>query len=181
MKRKGILVQPPQKKGKAMAQETIDLVHDFYQNDEYSRQLPGKKDYMSIQKGVHKQKQLVLCNLHELSVAFKERSLDVKIEFSKFCILCSKWCVIAGSSEAHSICVCTTQWNTILLADALNWEVTYKDLANKVVRDPPNGECIMHRFTNCPGTNTLHKFLEGELSDIDPNFQFHYLQWQTTA
>ena len=164
-----------------MAQETIDLVHDFYENDEYSRQLPGKKGYMSIQKSVHKQKQLILCNLHELFVAFKERKPDVKIGFSKFCILCSKWCVIAGSSEAHSICVCTTQWNTILLADALNWEVTYKDLANKVVRDPPNGECIMHCCTNCPGTNTLHKFLEVELSDIDPNFPFHYLQWQTTA
>ena len=92
-----------------MAQETIDLVHDFYENDEYSRQLPGKKGYMSIQKSVHKQKQLILCNLHELFVAFKERNPDVKIGFSKFCILCSKWCVTAGSSGAHSICVCTTQ------------------------------------------------------------------------
>ena len=45
MQRKGILAQPPQKKGKAMAQETIDLVHDFYENDEYSRQLPGKKGF----------------------------------------------------------------------------------------------------------------------------------------
>ena len=58
--RKGILAQPSQKKGKAMAQETIDLVHAFYEDDEYSRQLPRKKDYASIQKGVHKQKQLVL-------------------------------------------------------------------------------------------------------------------------
>ena len=54
--RKGILAQPSQKKGKAMAQETIDLVHAFYEDDEYSRQLPRKKDYVSIQKGVHKQK-----------------------------------------------------------------------------------------------------------------------------
>ena len=28
------------------------------------------------------------------------------------------------------------------------------------------------RCTNCPGTNALHKFLEEELSDIDPDFQF---------
>ena len=85
-----------------MAQETTDLVHAFYEDDEYSRQLPGKKDYVSIQKGVHKQKQLVLCNLHELLVAFKERNPDVKIGFSKFCTLCPKWCVIAGSSGTHS-------------------------------------------------------------------------------
>ena len=35
----------------------------------------------------------------------------------------------------------------------------------------------MHNCTNCPETNTLHKFLEDE---IDPYFQFHYSQWQTT-
>ena len=31
-----------------------------------------QKNYVSIQKGVYKQKWLVLCNLHELFVAFKE-------------------------------------------------------------------------------------------------------------
>ena len=39
---------------------------------------------------------------------------------------------------------------------------------------------MMHRSTNCPGTNVLRKFLEEELSDNDPDFQFHYSQWQTT-
>ena len=67
-----------------------------------------------------------------------------------------------------------------MLVDALNWEVTYKDLVNKVVCDPSNRECMMHHCTNCPKTNELRKFLEEELSDIDPDFQFHYSQWQTT-
>ena len=128
---------------------------------------------MSIQKDVHKQKWLVLCSLHELFAAFKERNPDVKIGFSKFCTLRPKWCVIAGSSGTHSVCVCTNQ-NTILLVDALNWEVTYKDLVNRVVCDPSN--CC----SNCPGTNAFRKFLEDELSDIDRDFQFHYSQWQTT-
>ena len=131
----------------------------------------GKKDYISIQKGVHKQKWLVLCNLHELFVAFKERNPDVKIGFSKFCTLHPKWCVIAGSSGTHPYV--STHQNTILLVDALNWEVTHKDLVNKVVCDPSNCESMMHRCSNCPGTNTLHKFLEEELSDMDCNFQFH--------
>ena len=39
---------------------------------------------------------------------------------------------------------------------------------------------MMHRCTNCPGTNALCKFLEEELSDIDLDFQFHNSQWQTT-
>ena len=118
--RKEILAQPSQKKGKTMAQETIDLVHAFYKDDEYSRQLPRKKDYVSIQKGVRKQKRLVLCNLHELFVAFKERNPDVKIGFSKFCTLHPKWWFIAGSSGTHLLCFCTTHQNTILLVDALN-------------------------------------------------------------
>ena len=65
-----------------MAQETIDFVHTFYVDDEYSRQLPGEKDYVNIQKSVRKQRQLVLCNLYELFVAFKERNPDVKIGYS---------------------------------------------------------------------------------------------------
>ena len=89
-------------------------------------------------------------------------------------------CVIAGSSGTHSVCVCITHQNTISLVHALNWEVTYKDLVNNVVCDPLNRECIMHHCINCPGTNALCKFLEEELSDIDPDFQFHYPQWQTT-
>ena len=35
-----------------MAQET--KVHAFYKDDEYRRQHPRKKHYVSIQKGVHK-------------------------------------------------------------------------------------------------------------------------------
>ena len=167
-----------------MAQETIDLVHAFYEDDEYSRQLPGKKDNVSIKKGVHEQKWLVPCNLHELFVAFKGRNPHVKIQFSTFCTLRPKWWVIAGSSGTHSVCVCTTHQNTvsskILLVDPLNWKLTYKDLVNKVVCDPSNRECMTHRCTNCPGTIALRKFLEEELNDIDPDFQFHYSQWQTT-
>ena len=33
--------------------------------------------------------------------------------------------------------------------------------------DPSNRECMMHNYTNCPETSTLHKFLEDE---IDPYF-----------
>ena len=87
----------------------------------------------------------------------------MKIGFSKFCILHPKWCGTAGSSGTHSACACTTHQNVILFVDALNWEVIYKDLVNKVV-------CDLSNQVN------LCKFLEEELSDIDPDFQFHYSQ-----
>ena len=132
-----------------MAQGTIDFVHNFYEDDEYSRQLPGEKNFVSMQKGAHKQKRLVLSNLHELLVAFNKRNPDVKIGLSKFCTLCPKWCVIPASSETHLVCVCTTHQNTNLLVGALNWEVTCKDPVNKVVCDPSNHECMMHHCINC--------------------------------
>ena len=72
-----------------MTQETIDLVHAFYEGDEFSRQLPGKKDYVKHTEKCLQTKAVssVWCNLHELFVAFKERNPDVKTEFSKFCTL----------------------------------------------------------------------------------------------
>jgi hypothetical protein len=64
--------------------------------------MPGKKDFVSIKRNVHKQKRLLLCNLKELYVLFKEQNAEVKIGFSKFCTLRPKWCVTVGSSGIHS-------------------------------------------------------------------------------
>ena len=86
------------KKGERISQGIIDIVQAFYHDYEYSRQLPEKKDCVSIRKKEHKQKCLVLCNFREVYVAFKEKSSSGKIGFSKFGSLCLKWCVITGST-----------------------------------------------------------------------------------
>ena len=52
--------------------ETLHLVARFYEDANFSRQMLGKKDYVSVSKAVHKQKRLILCNLRELYNAFKE-------------------------------------------------------------------------------------------------------------
>ena len=67
-----------------ISQNTIDLVFSMYEDDEFSRQIPCKKDYVSTAKGVHKQKHLVLCTLREMYAAFKEKYPNVKLGFSKF-------------------------------------------------------------------------------------------------
>ena len=69
-----------------------------------------------------------LCNLQELSTAFKEKHPTVNIGFSKLCALRPKWCVQAGSKMTHSICVCSAHQNVVLLVDAMDWDLTYKDL-----------------------------------------------------
>ena len=56
----GILAEPAPKKGKTITTETLHLVTNVYEDDNFSRKVPQKKGYVSVSKGVHKQK---LCNL----------------------------------------------------------------------------------------------------------------------
>ena len=58
----GILAKPVSKKGKTITTETLHRLTNFYEADNFSRQLPEKKDYVSMNKGVHNQK---LCNLQK--------------------------------------------------------------------------------------------------------------------
>ena len=143
------------KQGKTLSQEYV--IVDFYESDENSKQMPGKKDYVSIKKNQHEQKCLVLCNLHESYVAFKEQNPDVKVGFSKFCSLHPKSGVIARKCGTNSVyvyvCLCI-----------LDWDVTYKNLISKIVCDSTNRECMLHRCENCPGKEALRTFLNEELT-----------------
>ena len=113
-----MFTRPNSKQGKNLSNFTLDLIEKFFEDDEYSRPMPGKKDCVSIGRNQYKQKHLLLCNLKELYTAFKEKHRDIKIGFSKFCSLRPKWCMIAGANGTHSACVCTQHQNAILLVDA---------------------------------------------------------------
>ena len=51
-----ILAKPAPKKGKAITTETLHLVTNVFEDDNFSRQVLEKEDYVSVSKGVHKQK-----------------------------------------------------------------------------------------------------------------------------
>ena len=89
-----------------------------------------KRDYVSVSKGVHKKNFATcksLCNLQELNISFKEKHSNVNIGFSKFCAFRPK-CVLAGLKITHSACVCSTHKTVVLLVDAMDWDLTYKNL-----------------------------------------------------
>ena len=46
-KMKGILAEPDQIRGKMLSDSTLTLVTRFFEDDEYSRVMPGKKDFVS--------------------------------------------------------------------------------------------------------------------------------------
>ena len=57
-----MLAKPALKKGKTITTETIHLVTKVYEDGNFSRQVPEKKEYVSVSKGVHEQK---LCKLQK--------------------------------------------------------------------------------------------------------------------
>jgi len=99
VKEKGVMSTPNPKPGRSLPESTVDLVTSFYENDENSRLMPGKKDCISVRvegKRVSVQKRLVLCNLKELHRAFKDEYPEIRIGSSKFAESrpkhCPSWC-----------------------------------------------------------------------------------------
>ena len=81
--------------------------------------------------------------MQELYTAFKEKHPNVNIGFSKFCALRPKWCVLAGSKMAQSVYVCSAHQNIVLLVDAMDWGLTYKDLIKKIVYNPESNKRVI--------------------------------------
>ena len=65
----------------------------------------------------------------------------------------------------HSICVCSAYQNVVLLVDAMDWDLTYKDLIQKIVCNSESNKFIMHQCESCLGTATLEEFLDQELNE----------------
>ena len=69
VKESGILATPNPKLSHHIDHQTALQVCQFYESDEISRLMPGKKDFVSVKQGerrVQEQKRLVLSNLKEL-------------------------------------------------------------------------------------------------------------------
>ena len=73
-----------------------------------------------------------LWNLQETYASFKEKYPNVNIGFWKFCTFRPKWCVLAGSKVTQSVCVCSAHENVVLLVDAIDYDLPYKDLMIKL-------------------------------------------------
>lgn len=140
--------------------------------------MPGKKDFISIRedgKRIHLQKRLVLSNLKEIYVAFKQKFPDCKVGFSKFAELRPKQCILAGASGTHTVCVCTIHQNVKLMMNVINLPniPTYQHCLARIICNPPR-EC-----TECPG---IEKLKSDVLSILEENSvsQIIYKQWVFT-
>lgn len=191
---KGILSSPDPKPGRPLSNETALLIDAFYCSDDISRQMPGKKDYVSIGrdtegKPIHLQKRLILGNLREIYKHFKDTYPSVNIGFSKFAELRPKNCVIAGSSGTHCVCVCTLHQNIKLMIIGANLQKiklkeneksldSYKSCISKIVCNPPNKDCYLNKCDNCPKINSFKDALQEALEE-EMIENITYKQWMS--
>ena len=80
VREKRILSTPNPKPGRTLSQQTADLVTSFYESDEKSRLIPGKKDCVSVRKAgrrVNIQKRLVLSSQFEGALSFVYRQISM--------------------------------------------------------------------------------------------------------
>lgn len=102
-----------------MSDEIKSAVVSFYNDDEVSVNMPGKKDYVSVKKDdgqrIHVQKRLILSNVKELYELFRLRYPEKQIGFSMFAFLRPRHYVLAGASGTHTVCVCSMHQNIKLM------------------------------------------------------------------
>lgn len=172
------------KAGRSIPEETKEKVLAFYENDEFTRMMPGSKDVVSAQNSagvkVYKSQRLLLCNNNILHEEFLKKFPEQKIGKSKFAELKPKWVKTANANGSHSVCVCTYYQNTKFMVDKMN-DYTYHDLMGTFVCDMQNRNCALGRCQECPGKETLKENITSKLSDkYEEDDTIQYRQRVTT-
>lgn len=134
-----------------------EAIIKFYQDDEHSRLLPGKKDCVTVGQGKDrekKQKRLLLLNLSEAYHKFKSEMSTDSVSFSKFCLLRPKECVLAGSSGTHSVCVCMIHQNIYLMCQPLYQMMgcrfkNDKELLQTISCSRRSFDCSLNKCNDC--------------------------------
>ena len=176
----GILSRPgPRKPRSGIPEEVKNNVKLYYENNEFTRIMPGRKDKVSTVWGKEsQQKRLILCTVKDLLANYRKDFPDHKIEWATFAALRPKWCVLPGSSGTHNVCVCQHHQNVVLLANACGIE--YPELVKMVVCDVGSKRCMVHRCDKCPGIDALVEKLRDHFDDRCPDDVINYQQWTST-
>ena len=146
-------------------------IKKFYESDDISRQMAGKRDCVAMavngEKGLV-QKRLILCNLKECHQRFKVKS-TASIGFSKFASLRPKNVVLPGGSGTLAVCVCAIHQNVKLMFDGPKssslpefralvggeGQLSYRHLLSCLACNPPLPNCLLSHCSVCGKTYKL--------------------------
>ena len=198
----GILSTPTPKPGKRIPEEIITKVKQFYESDEVSRQMPGKKDSVSMLVNGEKQqvqKRLILLTQYEAFLLFKEKNPEIKMGFSKFAEARPKNVVLPGAAGTHNVCVCTYHQNVKLMisnsqiatkkefkkivgattGNCYEGEIKYRHLVAQITCSPPREECWLSSCKQCEDTTAMERKLVSIFAELDID-EVSYKQWVST-
>ena len=96
----------------------------------------------------------------------------LKVLYLETQMVCSGWL----AQKWLTLCVCSTRQNL----DAIEWDLTYKDLIKKTVCNTGNNKCMNHHCESCLDTGILKEFLDQELNEHEDEVKFNYFEWDTT-
>ncbi|XP_054290654.1 uncharacterized protein LOC129005710 [Macrosteles quadrilineatus] len=148
-----------QKKGpRQLTENCIKKVIDFYNNNEISRQAPGKRDVKSIKdpetsKRTTYQVRHMVMSIREAHEEFKVKNPDEQISLSKFYDLRPKH-ILPVSQMPHSVCVCIKHANFMFLIESVSKSIpgfpdNHKDLLSLVSCDISSEKCMMNECDDC--------------------------------
>ncbi|XP_057332044.1 uncharacterized protein LOC130671921 [Microplitis mediator] len=189
----GVLAIPESKLGRALSEGSQLKIQNFYNSDDVSVNMPGKKDYVSIKNEdgsrSQVQKRLILSNLKELYQCYRDEYPEEKVGFSKFASFRPKHCVLAGTSGTHTICVCISHQNIKLMMLGANLKkltqemvkplTEYNDCLNFIMCQSPSAECYFGTCRDCPSIEVLNDVLT-KIFDGNEIESINYKFWIST-
>ncbi len=147
----------PRPHGNALSGDTIEKVKLFYEQDDVSRQAPGRKDCITIRhdNGVKEKTQVrhLVNSITETYALFKRKYPLAKVGSSKFAELRPRH-VLLSSKLPHNVCLCKYHENFIFAVDALHKAnptfPTYTHSFPEALLCPsPTEECWLNKCSKC--------------------------------
>lgn len=190
----GILPESCARIGRTLSDNVIAEVKNFYNSDEVSRPMPGKKEVVSMTvdgQSIKVQKRLLLLDLKALYALFKashDHNIS-KVGFSTFCKLRPKNCILMGKKGTHSVCVCTKHENVKMMIQAVNWKTIsknskyvlndYKDFMAVTMCKNAKPHCYFGLCDKCPAISELSDYVLKILGDANIS-RIEYGFWTST-
>ena len=178
---------PDKRNGRPIDDYEKAIVKGFCESDENSSMKPGMNDTVSVriregEKKVKVHKRLLLMKIYELYSKYKSycsNSLLMKsCDRSKFFMMHLDNVVEVGSKGTHNVYVCEKNQIAKLMIDVLSRSIVEKYLMkDKVVCDDKAHNCMMNRYENCPGRESLRPCIVDLIGDREV---IKYEMWIST-
>ena len=184
-KRQKLCFGDRQKRSDSISPELVQHIHDFYQRDDISRMLPGKKDSKNVTidgQTVKKQKRLLLMTTREAFTLYKTEYPENDVGRSKFQQHRPEW-VLPTTGKDQDVCMCRYHENIELLLRPLKRVIhdlpLYGDeMVKLTVCNMEDEKCVDRLCPDCGIDKCQDRIAEHEISAEKMNDKLVYYQWQ---